>query len=117
MQFFSIEGIASRLTFLNPNVVINEVEDVIYRYEQYYNTNLIGHIKLNLYMHIAFMIERLMTSDNYEPEEKVNYTDSEREFYEISRDVFRKIEKKYHIKINQYELSLLYDLFKNVILQ
>ncbi|MBV4438539.1 sigma 54-interacting transcriptional regulator [Clostridium tyrobutyricum] len=116
VKFFSIEGIASRLTFLNPNVVINEVEDVIYRYEQYYNTNLIGHIKLNLYMHIAFMIERLMTSDNYEPEEKVNYTDSEREFYEISKDVFRKIEKKYHIKINQYELSLLYDLFKNVIL-
>ncbi|WP_010238492.1 sigma 54-interacting transcriptional regulator [Clostridium arbusti] len=115
IKFFSMEGIASRLTFLNPNIVINEVENVIYRYEQYYDMNLVGYIKLNLYMHIAFMIERLMTSDNYEAGEKMEYADKEKEFYDVSKDIFGEIEKRYHIKLNQYELSLLYELFKNIL--
>lgn len=115
LKFFSMEGIASRLTFLNPNIVINEVESVIYRYEQYYDMKLVGYIKLNLYMHIAFMIERLMTSNNYEPEEKAEYTDKQKEFYDVSRDIFSDIEKRYHIKLNQYELSLMYELFKNIL--
>jgi len=115
LKFFSLEGIASRLTFLNPNIVVNEVENVIYRYEQYYDMKLVGYIKLNLYMHIAFMIERLMTSNNYEPEEKAEYTDKEKEFYDVSRDIFSDIEKRYHIKINKYELSLMYELFKNIL--
>lgn len=116
IKFFSMEGIASRLTFLNPNIVINEVENVIYRYEQYYDMNLVGYIKLNLYMHIAFMIERLMTSEYPENENKIECTDKEKEFYDVSKDIFEEIEKRYHIKLSQYELSLLYDIFKNIIL-
>ncbi|MFT8312664.1 MAG: sigma 54-interacting transcriptional regulator [Clostridium sp.] len=116
IKFFSMEGIASRLTFLNPNIVINEVENVIYRYEQYYDMHLVGYIKLNLYMHIAFMIERLMTSEYHENENKIECTDKEKEFYDVSKDIFEEIEKRYHIKLSQYELSLLYDIFKNIIL-
>ena len=33
------------------------------KYEQYYHLEMTGHVRLNLYMHIAFMIERLMTTD------------------------------------------------------
>jgi transcriptional regulator with AAA-type ATPase domain/transcriptional regulatory protein LevR len=116
IKFFSMEGIASRLTFLNPSIVINEVENVTYRYEQYYDMNLVGYIKLNLYMHIAFMIERLMTSEYHENENKIECTNKEKEFYDVSKDIFEEIEKRYHIKLSQYELSLLYDMFKNIIL-
>jgi len=116
IKFFSTEGIASRLTFLNPNIVINEVENVISRYEHYYDMNLVGYIKLNLYMHIAFMIERLMTSEYPENENKIECTNKEKEFYDVSKDIFEEIEKRYHIKLSQYELSLLYDIFKNIIL-
>ena len=61
VRFFTIEGIVSRLQFLNPTVVIQDVEMILHRYQDYYKMEMSGHIRLNLYMHIAFMFERLRT--------------------------------------------------------
>lgn len=116
IRFFSIEGIVSRLRFLNPTVVINEVELVLLKYEQYYNLEMTGHIRLNLYMHIAFMIERLMTTDPA-PEEERELSSQESRFYGISREIFSDMEQKYRIKMNRYELSLLYELFRRIIIE
>lgn len=117
VKFFSIEGIVSRLQFLNPNIVINEVENIILKYEQKYNMKLFGSVKLNLYMHIACMIERLMTSDEDDVEEdSPDLSKEEEEFYETSKEIFYLTEKKYHIHLSQYELSLLYELFRRVII-
>ena len=116
VKFFSLEGIVSRLQFLNPTVVINEVEHVILKYEQQYHMELSGRTKLNLYMHIAFMIERLMTSEPEQAEEThPPESPEEKKFYQVSEDIFRDIEKRYHIVLNRYELSLLYELFRRVI--
>lgn len=115
IKFFSMEGIVSRLQFLNPNIIINEVEDIILKYEQKYNVELFGSIKLNLYMHIACMIERLMTSDEDGEDIVEELSEDEKEFYSISKEIFNSTEKKYHISLNQYELSLLYELFHRVI--
>ena len=70
VRFFTIEGIVSRLQFLNPTVVIQDVEMILHRYEDYYKLEMSGHIRLNLYMHIAFMFERLMTADDTDDEEE-----------------------------------------------
>ena len=116
VKFFSMEGIVSRLRFLNPTVVINEVEHVILKYEQHYGLELTGRTKLNLYMHIAFMIERLMTSEpDGEEESAPLVSKQEKEFIQVSEGIFKDIEERYHITLNQYELSLLYELFKRVI--
>lgn len=116
IRFFSIEGIVSRLRFLNPTVVINEVELVLMRYEQYYHLEMTGHIRLNLYMHIAFMIERLMTSDPVQ-EQAGELSPPEKRFYGISREIFGEMEQKYRIRMNPYELSLLYELFRRIIVE
>lgn len=116
IRFFSIEGIVSRLRFLNPTVVINEVELVLMKYEQYYHLEMTGHIRLNLYMHIAFMIERLMTTDPV-PEQVRELPPREKRFYGISREIFSDMEQKYRIRMNCYELSLLYELFRRIIIE
>lgn len=116
VKFFSLEGIVSRLQFLNPTVVINEVEHVLLRYERRYHLELDGRTRLNLYMHIAFMIERLMVGGPEELEEDERPRSREVEiFSQVSREIFSDIEKRYHIAINQYELSLLYELFRRVL--
>ena len=105
VKFFSMEGIVSRLQFLNPAVVVQEVELILMRYEQYYT----------LYMHIAFMFERLMIAqDDYEEEQR-ELSEQEQEFYRISRIVFSEAEKKYRIRLDEYELSMIYELFKSLI--
>ena len=115
VKFFSMEGIVSRLQFLNPAVVVREVELILMRYEKYYALEMSGHVRLNLYMHIAFMFERLMIAkDGYEEEQR-ELSEQEKEFYRISRIVFAEAEKKYRIRLDEYELSMLYELFKRLI--
>ena len=45
VRFFTIEGIVSRLQFLNPTVVIQDVEMILHRYEDYYKLEMSGHLK------------------------------------------------------------------------
>ena len=111
LRFFSIEGISERLSFLNPDIVINEVETVITKYENYYHLELDGKIKLNLYMHIALMIERLMVRKTSTPP-LTPTTAAEAEFMQVSHSIFSPIELKYNIQLSDYELSLMYELFK-----
>ncbi|WP_057002513.1 sigma 54-interacting transcriptional regulator [Agrilactobacillus composti] len=116
VRFLSIEGVTERLSFLNPSVIIQEVETVIYKFEHYYHVKLDGKIKLNLYMHISLMVERLMTgagatqANDLTPENT-----QEQEFFDVAKGICKPLELKYHIDINGYELSLLYQLFQAIV--
>lgn len=116
LQFFTIEGIGNRLQFLNPNIVIKEVQEVISKYEAYYDMDLETKIKLNLYMHVALMIERMLVSSREREKVKSSYSseknDQKDEFFSISKNIFHQIEIKYNIIVDDYELSLMYELLK-----
>ena len=113
VRFFSLEGISERLSFLNPRVILKEVEEVITRYENYYCFKLSSKVKLNFYMHIALMFERLMLDRN-DDVPKVVPTPDEKKFIDISRDIFRPLERKYNVDVNDYELSLIYEVFRTI---
>ena len=114
LRFFSKEGISERLSFLNPDVVLSEVETINRKYEDFYNLKLDGKVKLNLYMHIALMIERTMMRNTSEVVVKPK-SEKEKSFYKITKSIFQPIEIKYNIKVSTYEISLLYELFKQFI--
>ncbi|WP_261806297.1 sigma 54-interacting transcriptional regulator [Lapidilactobacillus luobeiensis] len=116
VRFLSIEGVTERLSFLNPAVIIQEVETVIFKFENYYHIKIDGKIKLNLYMHISLMVERLMTGVSTKQDSltmPITAT-SKKDFFGIAKGIFRPLELKYNIAINDYELSLLYELFKYI---
>ncbi len=114
LKFFSREGVADHLQFLNPVVVINEVETVLARYEAHYHFHIQEKLKLNLYMHLALMLERLLV--NREPaEEEIAESEEERDFYYHSHIFFHDVEEKYNIHVSPYELSLLYELMSPLI--
>lgn len=114
LHFFSKEGISERLSFLNPDVVIKEVETINKKYENFYHLKLDGKVRLNLYMHIALMIERLMVQNPVNT--KVDpQTEEEKQFFIITHSIFQPIEIKYNIHLSNYEISLLYELFRQFI--
>lgn len=116
VKFFSIEGVADRLKILNPNVVISESELIIASYEGYYNIKLKGYEELNILMHLSMMIERLISKNNdYEEVDISNMEDREEEFFEISKDILKKAEKKFNIRVYPYEIKLLYEILKRII--
>ena len=110
-RFFSMEGVSSRLTFLNPGVVIGEVEGVLSGYEHTYALKLDSFRRLNLFLHISVMIERLLVGDsiaNTAPRQE--FGAEKRDFFQVSRRIFAPIIQKYKIQIDDHELSLLYEL-------
>ena len=64
-------------------------------------------------MHIALMFERLMLDRN-DDVPKVVPTPDEKKFIDISRDIFRPLERKYNVDVNDYELSLIYEVFRTI---
>lgn len=116
LKFLTIEGIKNRLEFLNPNVVISEVQNIGKRYQNYYNSTFSGKIKLNLYMHLALMIERVLLNKNDNNSTKINFqSEKEKEFFSVSKTIFKPVEIKYNIKVNDFEISLIYELLKDLI--
>jgi transcriptional regulator with AAA-type ATPase domain/transcriptional regulatory protein LevR len=112
LKFFSIEGIRDRLQFLNPDVVINEVEKITSSYQAYYGIELAGKVRLNLYMHLALMIERMLLA-SHKPDKVTTIkitSDQEHEFFSVSHTIFHGIEVKYNFKVADYEISLMYQL-------
>lgn len=112
-KFFSIEGVSSRLSFLNPSVIVGEVDGILRAYEQHYGLKLESFRRLNLFLHISVMIERLLVGDKLyaEPAQNGDSAAGELEaFYEVSRQIFGGIIAKYHIELAQSELALLYEL-------
>lgn len=116
IKFFSIEGIAGSLSFLNPNIIVSEVEHVIKQYETYYGATFENYLRINLYMHISIMIERLMTTeDNLDEEASCDLTNKQKEFAEVTRNAFDLISKKYKIKVPISEILLMYEVMADYI--
>lgn len=111
-KFFSIEGVSSRLSFLNPKVIIGEVESLLCDYERHYGLRLESFRRLNLFLHISVMIERLLIGEELEagapPEGEAS--PALEDFFRVSQQVFGGIVSKYHINLNRSELTLLYEL-------
>lgn len=115
LKFLTIQGIKDRLQFLNPNIVIDEVQNVVQKYQDYYNIEFSGKLKLNLYMHLSLMIERVLLNQGQTEANSFFNTDKGKEFYSVSKTIFKPIEMKYNIKITEFEISLLYELLSDYI--
>ena len=118
IKLFTLKGVASRLRFLNPEVVMQEVDQVIRGYENYYHVQLPNFLRINLFLHTSIMIERVLVK---EESGKIDSIDTEgintesRKFIEVSKDIFKTIMMKYKIEISDAEYLLLYQILQSVI--
>ncbi|KRN28004.1 transcriptional activator [Lactobacillus selangorensis] len=117
IRFLSIEGIRGRLQILNPDIVIQESQDIVAHYENFYNVKFESKLKLNLYMHLSLMFERMMTSNhsNISDMQQSTLPRQEQDFFSLSSGIFQPVEQKFNIKVEDYEIDLLYQLLKDYI--
>ncbi|MFC6171300.1 PRD domain-containing protein [Loigolactobacillus jiayinensis] len=117
LRFLSIEGIRGRLQILNPDIVIQESQDIVSHYEDFYNVKFEPRLKLNLYMHLSLMFERMImsTKNSKNMIKKETLSNQERDFFSLSSGTFQPVEQKFNIKIQDYEIELLYQLLKDFI--
>ncbi|MFT9098557.1 PRD domain-containing protein [Liquorilactobacillus sp.] len=117
LRFLSIEGIRGRLQILNPDVVIQESQDIVSHYENFYNVKFEPRLKLNLYMHLSLMIERMLVSTTASENsfQEAALTPRKKDFISLSSGIFQPVEQKFNIKVQDYEIELLYQLLKDFI--
>nr|WP_318383611.1 sigma 54-interacting transcriptional regulator [uncultured Enterobacter sp.] len=112
VKLFTVEGVASRLNFLNPVVIIDEVEAVIKQYEAFYKIHFESYLRINLFMHVALMIERVMVNAGMRNRDDATLTDEQQGFVTVHDTFFETLNRKYHITLPLTEVLMLYEIME-----
>ncbi|TKI07657.1 sigma 54-interacting transcriptional regulator [Martelella alba] len=112
VKLFTIEGVAGRLNFLNPVVIIDEVESVIKQYESFYKIHFESYLRINLFAHIALMIERVMVNAGMRNRDEVVLTQEQRAFVDTHDTFFQALNRKYRITLPLTEVLMIYEILE-----
>ena len=112
VKLFTVEGVASRLNFLNPVVIIDEVEAVIKQYEAFYKIHFESYLRINLFMHIALMIERVMVNNGVRHREEAELTLEQQAFVAVHDTFFQALNRKYNITLPLTEVLMIYEIME-----
>ncbi len=112
VKLFTVEGVASRLNFLNPVVIIDEVEAVIKQYEAFYKIHFESYLRINLFMHIALMIERVMVNNGVRHREEAELTLEQQAFIAVHDTFFQALNRKYNITLPLTEVLMIYEIME-----
>lgn len=109
---FTLEGVVSHLTFLNPNIIIEEVEQVVKYFELSYSIHFESYLRINLFMHLAALIERLLTHDGLTHRDAFELNERQQRFMALVPDAFRTLINKYRISLTTTEALMIYELME-----
>lgn len=112
IHFFSKEGLSEKLEFLNPEVIIRQVETITEKCEKRFNLQLRAKMKFNFTMHLALMVERMMLGDaDYPvPDDLSALKINEKFFYQNMKDILNTLEQFYRIQISDWEIFVLHEI-------
>lgn len=113
IKSFTLYNVVNFLTILNPDKILDQVEQALYTLEIGLGFKFPNNLKISLYIHICCMIERLVIKEPI-----VKYKETEDlgpcnlEFQKRIRNAFHFIEQFYKIEIPNSEIKVIYDSIK-----
>ncbi|WP_219721615.1 sigma 54-interacting transcriptional regulator [Dolosicoccus paucivorans] len=112
LYLFSREGLTDKLEFLNPDVIIAQVERVLSRFEQRFQYTFNVQIKFILSMHLAVLIERVMLgAQDYEvPVDLHQLKINNKLFFPNAKSILFELEQFYRIEISDWEIYVIYEI-------
>ena len=109
---FTLDNIVNHLTILNPQKVMEDVEEIVSELEKLFKCSLDITTKVGVYVHLSCLIERLilrqgiMESEGMEEFEK-KYPD----LIENIKNIFSGVEYRYSVEIPIPEIRYLLNYF------
>ncbi|WP_025730102.1 sigma 54-interacting transcriptional regulator [Atopobacter phocae] len=112
LYLFSKEGLTEKLEFLNPDVIITQVEHVLNRFEQRFQYPFDVQVKFVLSMHIAVLIERTMLgAEAYDiPVDLGTLKINQKLFLPNMKSILFELEQFYRISISDWEIYVIYEI-------
>lgn len=114
LKNFSLQNVVKYLTILNPDKVLDMVQQALDRLQNSLGSKFSGKTIVGMYIHLSCLIERLVTKtpiENYQNIEQFVY--SEKDFIEKVTECFKDVTKHYNISIPVSEIAYIYDYIRH----
>lgn len=111
---FSLENMVGSITIIDARVLLQDIEVFLSRFERYMNLNLPNDLKINLFIHISAMMERLVRGNpirEYGGLEEMQRLSPD--FTALFRRAFSLMGQKFGVEINDEEIGIIYEIIKN----
>lgn len=111
---FSLENMVGSITIIDARVLLQDIEVLLARFERYINLKLPNGLKINLFIHISAMMERLVRGNpirEYGGLEEMVRTSPD--FTASFKRAFSLMGQKYGVEINDEEIGIIYEIIKN----
>lgn len=115
IKTFTLENLVDRLVFLKPEIVIEDVEKIVFDIEVSMKTVYESNVRMMLYLHLAVLIERAILKnceeDCYKDEQWIQAHNDD---ICIIKDSFKQVEQKYNIEIPLAEIIYILEVITSV---
>lgn len=111
---FSLENMVGSITIIDARILMQDIEAFLERFERYTQETYRNNLKMNLFIHISAMMERLVRSSpirNCQNLESIK--EQNPEFIERFKRAFSLMQRKYGVEINDEEIGIIYQIIKN----
>lgn len=114
VRSFTIKNLIGQLTILNPDKIMEDVEDAVNRLEILEDTTYPIDQKKMLYIHMCVMVERLILEKGRLSDAELTHELKCREsFIKNLKESVSVIENKYNVSLNDKEILMIYYLIEN----
>ena len=111
VKTFTLENLVNRLVFLKPEIVIEDVEKIVFDIEVSLGSMFESNMKMMLYIHLAVLLERAILKncdeDCYKDEQWMRVHHQQLQHIKES---FHGVEQKYHVEISLAEIVNVLDI-------
>lgn len=109
---FTLDNIVNHLTILNPQKVMEDVEEIVSELEKLFKCSLDITTKVGVYVHLSCLIERLILRQGIaESEGMEDFAKKYPDLIESIKDIFSGVEYRYSVEIPIPEIRYLLNYF------
>ena len=109
---FTLDNIVNHLTILNPQKVMEDVEEIVSELEKLFKCSLDITTKVGVYVHLSCLIERLILRQGIaESEGMIDFAKKYPDLIENIKDIFSGVEYRYSVEIPVPEIRYLLNYF------
>lgn len=112
---FSLENVVENLTILNARNLMDLVVDSVEKLIQSLKKSIDARTRIGVYIHICFLVERLVTKNEIQTDQEVTkaFLENNNHFITIVETSFRNMLESYSVRLPVSEIKYLYDYIYN----
>lgn len=110
LKNFSLQNVMESITILNPSRLMDNVSDAVNYLQRLMNRKFHSKTIAGIYIHISFLMERLVTKNAIETHEDLSqFIEEQQQFIEYVNISFETMIKHYNVELPISEIACLYD--------